>query len=156
MSTGKPRNNQETSSEFETESEFSDCQSLGGTPNSVVDFPEDIDNKSKLLAENESLRCKIAHLELKNKKLKEENIRLKSHIYNLGNVLESGNEFCAATGRAVESFNNLLEFLNPGEGSCNIKFYDTSSRLSQSSDDIGSQSLVQSQNRYLKISCTCI
>ena len=29
----------------------------------------------------------------------------------------------AATGLPVESFNNLLEFLNPGKDSCNIKFY---------------------------------
>ena len=38
----------------------------------------------------------------------------------------------------IESFNNLLEFLNPGKDSCKIKFFDTSSRLSQSCDDTGS------------------
>ena len=76
--------------------------------NSLVDFPEDIDNTSKLLAENESLRCKIEHLELENKKLKEENIKLKSHIYNFDNASESGDEFRAATGLTVESFNNNL------------------------------------------------
>ena len=58
----KPRNNQETSSEFETDSVPSDSQCLGDAPNSAVDFPEDIENTSKLLAENESLRCKIEHL----------------------------------------------------------------------------------------------
>ena len=42
----KPRNNQETSSEFETESESSDFQCFGDASNSVVDFPEDIDNTS--------------------------------------------------------------------------------------------------------------
>ena len=31
-----------------------------------------------------------------------------------------------------------MKFLNPGEDSCNIKFSDTSSRLSQSCDDTGS------------------
>ena len=50
--------------------------------NSAVDFPEDIDNTSKFLAENESLRCKIEHFELENKKLNEKNIKFKSHIYN--------------------------------------------------------------------------
>ena len=64
--------------------------------------------------------------------------KLKSHIYNFDNVSESGDEFRAATGLTVESFNNLLEFLNPGKDSCNIKFHDTSSRLSQSCDGIGS------------------
>ena len=132
----KPRNNQETSSEFETESESSDSQCFVDASNSLFGFPEDIDNISKLLAE--SLRCKIEHFELENKKLMEENIKLKSHIYNFENVSESGDEFCAATGLTVESFNNLPEFLNPGKDSCNIKFYDTSSRLSQSCDGIGS------------------
>ena len=77
-------------------------------------------------------------MELENKKLMEENIKLKSHIYNFDNVSESGDEFHAVTRLTDESFNNLLEVLNPGKDSCNIKFYDTSSRLSQSCDDIGS------------------
>ena len=75
-------------------------------------------------------------VELENKKLKEENIKLKSHIYNSGNVSESGDKFPAATGLTVESFNNLLQFLNPGKDSCNIKFCDTSSRQSESWDVI--------------------
>ena len=98
------RNNQETSSEFETESESSDSQCFGDASNSVVDFPGDIDNTSKLLAENGSLRCKIEHLELENKRLKEDNIKLKSHIYNFDNVSESEqgrrNEF--QSGGAME------------------------------------------------------
>ena len=85
----KPRNNQETSSEFETDSKSSDSQCFGDASNSAADFPEDIQNASKLLAENEILRCKTEHLELENKKLKEENIKLKFHIYNFENVLES-------------------------------------------------------------------
>ena len=71
----KPRNNQETSSELETESESSDSQWFGDASNSVVDFPEHIDDTSKLLPENESLRCKIEYLEFENEKLKEENIK---------------------------------------------------------------------------------
>ena len=134
----KPYNNQETSSEFAADSESSDSQCFGDASNSVVEFPEDKVKASKLLAENEKLRCKTEHWEIENKKLKEENIKLKSHIYNFDNISESRDEFRAATGLTVESFNNLLEFLNPGKDSCNIKFYDTSSRLSQSCDDIGS------------------
>ena len=38
----------------------------------------------------------------------------------------------------IESFKNLLEFLNSGKDSCSIKFFDTSSRLSLSCDDPGS------------------
>ena len=125
----KPGNDQETSSEFETESESSDTQCFGNVSNSVVDFPEDIDNTSKFLAENESFRCNFEHLEIENKQLKGENIKLKSHIYNFDNVSESGDKFCAATGLTVDSFNNLLEFLNPSKDSCNTKFYDTSTRL---------------------------
>ena len=78
------------------------------------------------------MRCKIENLELENKKLKEENIKLKFHIYDFDNLSKPGDEFHAATGLTVESFNNLLEVLNPGKGSC------TSSKLSRSCDDIGS------------------
>ena len=127
----EPRNNQETSCEFESESESSDSQYFGDASNSAVDFPEDIDKTSKLLGQNGSFRCKIEHFELKSKKVKEDNIKLKSHICNFGNVSESGDKFRAAAGLTVESFNNLLDFLNPGKRSCNIKFYDTSGRLSQ-------------------------
>ena len=67
----KSRNNQEISTEFETDSESSDSQCFGDASNSVVEFPEDIDNTSKILAENESLGCKITHLEIENTKLKE-------------------------------------------------------------------------------------
>ena len=63
---------------------------------------------------------------------------MKSHIYNFDTVSKSEDKFRAATILIDESFNNLLEFLNPGKDSCNIKFYDTASRLSQSCDDIGS------------------
>ena len=63
---------------------------------------------------------------------------MKSNIYNIDNVSESRDELRAVTGITVESFNNLLKFLNPGKDSCNIKFYDTSSWLSQSFDDIES------------------
>ena len=131
-----PRNKQETSRDFENES--SDSQCFGGASNSVADVPEDIDNTTKLHAENKSLRCMIEHLELEKKKMKEENIKLKSHFYNFDNVSESGDEFRAGTGLTVESFNYLLVFLNLGKDSCNITFYDTSSRLSQNCNDIGS------------------
>ena len=70
--------------------------------------------------------------------MKEANTKLKSHYYKFDDVSESGNKFQIPTGLPVESLNNLLEFLNPGKNSCNIKFYDTSSRLSQNCNDIGS------------------
>ena len=81
----------------------------------------------------------IEHLQLENKKLKQENVNLKFIIYNLDNVSESGNQFCAKTGLTVVSFHNLLEVLNPDKKSCNIKLHDTSSRFSQSFNDIGSR-----------------
>lgn len=108
----KSRNNQGTSIEFEIESLSSDFQSLGDASNSVNDFAKEIGNTSKILAKNESLRCKFEHLELENKNLKEKNIRLKSHVYNFGNVSDSGNESRAATGHTDEYFNNLRKILN--------------------------------------------
>ena len=84
------------------------------------------------------MKYKTEHLEFENTKLKEENIKLKFCICNFDNVSASGDEFRATTGLTVESFNNLLEFLKPGKDSFNIKFYNTSSRLSESCDDVGS------------------
>ena len=83
----------------------------------------------------------VEHLELEKKKMKEENIKLKSHFYNFDNVSESGDKFRAGTGLTFESFNYLLVFLNLGKDSCNVRFYDTSSRLSQNCNDIGSPKL---------------
>ena len=80
--------------------------------------------------------------------MKERNIKLKSHIFNFDNLSESGSKFRPATGITVGYINNLLEFLNPGESSCNIKFYDTSSRQVQS--------LIQSQSYHLLISWSCV
>ena len=89
----RPRNNRVTSRESETESESFDSQRSGDTWNSVIQ------NTSKLLAENKSLRFKIEQLELENRKLKTKNIKLKSHIYLFDNVPEPGDEFRAATGK---------------------------------------------------------
>ena len=74
----KSRNNQGTSIEFEIESLSSDFQRLGDALNYVDDFAKEIGNTSKILAKNESLRCKFEHLELENKNLKEKNINLMS------------------------------------------------------------------------------
>ena len=55
----KPQINQETSSEFEIDSESFDSQCFGDASNSVVDFPENIDSTSKIFAENESLKWRL-------------------------------------------------------------------------------------------------
>ena len=101
------------------------------------------------------MRCKIEQSELENKEFKEENIKLKSHIYSFDSASESGDELRAATGLTVESFNNLLEFLNQGKDSCNIKFYDTSTEYHKDVVTLEGQSQVQSQNCQFKISCSC-
>ena len=69
---------------------------------------------------------------IRKQKIEGGNIKLKFHIYDFDNLSKSGDEFHAVTGLTVESFNNLLEVLNLGKGSC------TSSKLSRSCDDIGS------------------
>ena len=63
---------------------------------------------------------------------------MKSHICNFNNVSETEDKFRATTGLTVQSFSNLLEFSNPGKDNCNITFYETSSRLSRSCDEIRS------------------
>ena len=46
-------------------------------------------------------------------------LNLKSHIYNFDDVSESVGEFRTANDLTVESFNNIMEFLNPGKDSGN-------------------------------------
>ena len=95
-------------------------------------------------------------MELENKKLKEENVKLESHIYNFDNLSESRHKFGAATGLKVESFNNLLKFLYPGKDSCNIKFMILQADYHKVMMISEVQSQIQSQNCHLKITCSCI
>lgn len=148
----KSLNNQGTSIEFEIESLSSDFQRLGDALNSVDDFAKEIGNTSKILAKNESLRWKVEHLEFFYKNLKEKNVRLKSHVYNFGNVSDSGKESRAATGHTGEYFNNLRKFLNRGEGSCNIIFTILQADSLKIVMTMEVQSLGQSQNYHLPIS----
>ncbi|XP_066936169.1 uncharacterized protein [Clytia hemisphaerica] len=96
------------------------------------------------LTEVEILKLKVEELKLENVALREnqqllhnENENLKKEIellqdqkYSYKNISKDEKLFIKATGISVESFKALLELLNPGEKSSNIKFYDTSRRMS--------------------------
>ena len=84
----------------------------------------------ELKLENETLRKNQQLLQNENQNLKKEIGLLQDKKYSYKNISKDEKLFVKATGISVESFKALLELLNPGEKSSNIKFYDTSKRMS--------------------------
>ena len=72
-------------------------------------------------------------LEAENNALKAENDKQMKNerLYNYENISRNKEHFKKATGLDHESFLYLSEFVNPGEDCKNIKFYDSSQRLSE-------------------------
>ena len=103
---------------------------------SIIEYA-DVEPNVEVLSETDILRTeiqelkqKIQELEQHNISLAEENKCLKSHTYSYKNVHKNAELFRSATGLEEDSFDILYDFLNPGEDCCNIKFYDSSKRLS--------------------------
>ena len=63
--------------------------------------------------------------------LLKENKLLKLQRYSFENLCENKEQFRSATGLNPDCFMRLLNCLNPGHDCSNIKFYDTSKRLSE-------------------------
>ena len=72
-------------------------------------------------------------LEAENNALKAENDKQMKNerLYNYENISRNKEHFKKAAGLDHESFLYLSEFVNPGEDCKNIKFYDSSQRLSE-------------------------
>ena len=90
--------------------------------------------RTKLLKEEvDILKEKINFLEVDNNALKAENdTQMKNErLYNYENTSRNKEHFKKATGLDHESFLNLFEFVDPGEDCKNMKFYDSSKRLSE-------------------------
>ena len=62
-------------------------------------------------------------------------------LYNYDNISRNKEHFQKATGVDHESFLNLFEFVDPGEDCKNIKFYDSSKRLSEAQFPLSSSSV---------------
>ena len=92
-------------------------------------------DRTKLLEkEVDNLKEKINFLEAESNALKAEN---DTHE----NISRNKEHFKKATGLDHESFLNLFEFVDPGEDCKNIKFYDSSKRLSEAQFPLSSTSV---------------
>ena len=101
-------------------------------------------DRTKLLEkEVDNLKEKINFLEAENNALKAENdTEMKNErLYNYENISRNKEHFKKATGLDHESFLNLFEFVDPGEDCKNIKFYDSSKRLSEAQFPLSSSSV---------------
>ena len=67
----------------------------------------------------------------KTNSLLEENKLLKLPRFSFENFYEKSKQFRSATGINPDFFMGFFNYLNPGYDSSNIKFYDTSKRLSE-------------------------
>lgn len=84
-----------------------------------------------LKRENEELKRKALALESSNINLCQKISDYESKFYNYENISQNNEHFTKTTGITKEKFKILLEYINPGEDSCNIKYYDTNKRLSE-------------------------
>ena len=92
---------------------------------------QELSETDQLRLEIRNLREQLENLQSQYDDIEQENLYLQSRIYNYENVSKKENFFRKATGIHVEKFDALLKFIDPGEGSSNIKMYDTSKRLSE-------------------------
>ena len=98
----------------------------------------DISNEPPNLNEIEALK-----LELEKSKEKEQRLstkcecleieaqQLQNHLFTYKNISQNKELFKKTTGLSLETFKILLSFLNPGEKMSNVKFYDSTNRLSE-------------------------
>ena len=101
-------------------------------------------DRTKLLEkEVDNLKEKINFLEAENSALKAENDKQMKNerLYNYENISRNKEHFKKATGLDHESFLSLFEFVDPGEDCKNIKFYDSSKRLSEAQFPLSSSSV---------------
>ena len=101
-------------------------------------------DRTKLLEkEVYNLKEKINFLEVENNVLKAENdTPMKSErLYIYENISRNKELFKKATGLGHESFLNLFEFVDPCKDCKNIKFYDSSKRLSEAQFPLSSSSV---------------
>ena len=99
---------------------------------------------TKLLEKRvDNLKEKTNFLEADNNALKVENdTQMKNErLYNYDNISRNKEHFQKATRLDHESFVNLFEFVDPGEECKNIKFYDSSKRLSEAQFPLSSSSV---------------
>ena len=84
-----------------------------------------------LKKENERLQNLLSELIVLVRLLEEENSNLQNLVYNYQNLSKNGQLFKKTTGLEKESFDILFEFLDPGENSCKLNYYDNAKEIAQ-------------------------
>ena len=94
------------------------------------------------LSEVDLLKQEIATLKEENLSLKNEVENLVSKLnnsdskrYNFENIYSNKKLFKSETGLETESFDELYDFLNPGENCANVKMYDSKTKKTQDKND---------------------
>ena len=82
-----------------------------------------------LRRENEELKKQVSSLQSSNTNLHQNISDYECKSYRYENISKNNEHFTKATGITKEKFRILLEYINPGKESCNIKYYDTNKRL---------------------------
>ena len=127
-----PKNRPASFGESETES---DQVLSSSSPSSEKEpsesYVEEASETERLIEEIKQLRTKNECLQKKNNMLLEENKLLKLQRFSFENLCENKEQFRSATGLNPDCFMSLFNYLNPGDDCSNIKFYDTSKRLSE-------------------------
>jgi len=75
-----------------------------------------------LRKENEDLKQKLLSLESINTDLRQRNTDSESKYFRYKNVSKNSELFRKTTGISEEKFEELLEYITPGEDSCNISY----------------------------------
>ena len=94
------------------------------------------------LSEVDLLKQEIATLKEENLSLKNEVENLVSKLnnsdskrYNFENIYSNKKFFKSETGLETDSFDELYDFLNPGENCANVKMYDSKTKKTQDKND---------------------
>ena len=94
-------------------------------------YVEEAFETERLIEEIKQLRTKNQCLQKKNNMLLEENNQLELQRFSFENFCENKEQCRSTTGINPDCFMRLFSYLNPGDDCSNIKFYETSKRLSE-------------------------
>ena len=94
-------------------------------------YVEEASETERSIEEIKQLLTKNECLQKKNDMLLEENKLLKLQRFSFENLCKNKKQFRSAAGLNPDCFMCLFNYLNPGDDCSNIKFYDTSKRLSE-------------------------
>ena len=84
-----------------------------------------------LKKENERLQNLLNESIVRVRLLEEENSNLQNLVYSYQNLPKNGQLFKKTTVLEKESFDILFEFLDPGENSCKLNYYDNAKEIAQ-------------------------